>query len=256
MKVVIDASSKANKKSKLIDILEKKYNWINIDFSDETLKEKLQDSNLKVVLLFNYNKVHQISKLIDLSNVKVPIVCYMESLIGNKRIDNFDIYSLILSPFPFELAKFYLEKNIYKYHQIPYTSESMSYSSINQYPITTILKDDISLCRKHIATIYNPMKIIKNKTKYYLYQPEIFDILNAGSLLILNPIIEESFNKLGFVKNKHYLILNEKNIEFIKNPKNRGIIDCIRNSGYKFYLENHTIETRVEYLNRIIISKI
>jgi hypothetical protein len=256
MKLVIDTSHIANKRSILIDILVTKYNWINIDYADETLKDKLNNPKLKVVLLFNYNKVYQLSHLIDLSIVKVPKICYMESLVGNKRVDNYDIYSLILSPFPFELAKLYLRENINKYHQIPYTSDNNSYSSINQYPISTILKDDLSLCRKHLGTIYNPIKIIKDKTKYHLYQPEIFDILNAGSLLILNPICVNSFTKLGFIENKHYLVSSDKNIEFIENPKNRGIIDCIRKSGCKYYLENHNIDSRAEYLNRIIIAKI
>lgn len=89
---------------------------------------------------------------------------------------------------------------------------------------------------------------------------KFFEVLSSGSLLLacLN-YTKKYFNHLGFIENKHYILITKENykekIDFILDPQNRELIDIIRYDGYNLCNKYHTSKHRAMQLKEIIEEK-
>ena len=84
----------------------------------------------------------------------------------------------------------------------------------------------------------------------------MFEICSVGSCLLVDDLISDQLNKLGFIDNVNCIMCNKDNMEtkirWILNKKNRHRVDLIRKRGMDLVKTNHNTNNRANQFNTII----
>jgi FkbM family methyltransferase len=90
--------------------------------------------------------------------------------------------------------------------------------------------------------------------KYILIK--IFEICSVGSLLLVEDIISDELNKLGFYDKINCIMCNKDNLEekikWVLDINNRKVVDEIREKGMHLVRNNHNTKQKAIQFNKII----
>ena len=104
----------------------------------------------------------------------------------------------------------------------------------------------IRQCRVGFADSVFPFRYIVAK---------FFEIPATGALLLADDTVSEYLNKLGFVADRHYVPVSEKNlrsqVEYVLSESNHDELDQIRKNGQALVHEQHKTSDRAQFINAV-----
>ena len=197
--------------------------------------------------LFNTTEIKNMYKNINLPKTFYIPYSAVDDFFENIKYNNKPINKIFVSGCVddrYPLRHFIKFDN--KFKQYIDSLDHPSYSNYSHNCINTVYYNKLNeyLCCFVDASAY----------KYILLK--IFEICSVGSLLLVDDIIENELNILGFYNNINCIFCNKNNLEdkikWILNNENRQLVDNMRKLGLELVRNKHATSNRSEQFNIIV----